>query len=85
MLNTSGIVPGHSILHLLDKDGESQPTDIAQQLLNRALMQGIAMAGAIFSRDAGKLQRSFCTKTPISPFGGFGADDNPLGICAASD
>jgi hypothetical protein len=32
MLNTSGIVPGHSILHLLDKDGESQPTDIAQQL-----------------------------------------------------
>ncbi len=33
MLNTSGIVPGHSILHLLVKDGESQPTDIAQQLL----------------------------------------------------
>jgi hypothetical protein len=37
MLLASGIVPGHPILHLLDKDGESQPDDIAQQLLNPAL------------------------------------------------
>jgi hypothetical protein len=37
MLLASGIVPRHLILHLLGKDGESQPDDIAQQLLNPAL------------------------------------------------
>jgi len=47
MLLSSGIVPRHPILHLLDKDGESQPDDIAQQLLNRALRQkcGLMMVG----------------------------------------
>jgi hypothetical protein len=39
MLLASGIVPRHLILHLLGKDGESQPDDIAQQLLNPALTQ----------------------------------------------
>jgi hypothetical protein len=31
MLNPSGIVPGRQILHLLDKDGESHPDDIAKK------------------------------------------------------
>ena len=37
MLPASGIVPRHPTLHLLDKDGESQPDDIAQKLSNPAL------------------------------------------------
>jgi DNA modification methylase len=41
MLLASGIVPRHLILHLLGKDGESQPDDIAQQLLNPALRNRI--------------------------------------------
>ena len=40
------------ILHLLDKDGESQPNGIAQQLLNRAL-NGILTFGrqGLFAHD----------------------------------
>jgi hypothetical protein len=42
MLLASGIIPGHPILHLLDKDGESQPDDIAQKLLDQALRSAMA-------------------------------------------
>jgi hypothetical protein len=37
MLDPSGIVPRHPILHLQNKDGESQNADIAQLLFGQAL------------------------------------------------
>ncbi len=37
MLNPSGVVPRHLILHLQNKDGESQHADIAQSLFGQAL------------------------------------------------
>ena len=37
MLKASDISPRHPILHLLDKDGESQPADITQPLFGRDL------------------------------------------------
>jgi hypothetical protein len=50
MLLASGIVPRHPILHLLDKDGESQPDDIAQLLLNPALRKKMAQV-CIFLKE----------------------------------
>jgi hypothetical protein len=45
MLNPNGIVPRHLILHLLNKDGESQHADIAQ------LLSGQAFTGSLDGRE----------------------------------
>ena len=44
MLDPSGIVPRHPILHLPNKDGESQNADIAQLLFGQALRRTISSA-----------------------------------------
>jgi hypothetical protein len=41
MLNPSGIVPRHLILHLQNQDGESQHAGIAQPLFGQALREGM--------------------------------------------
>ncbi len=47
MLDLSGIVPRHPILHLLDKDGESQNADIARLPFGQALSRNSRIVGEV--------------------------------------